>query len=102
MRHTEVTPRLSDHARERCVQMGISTKVPKRIWRNRMLVRPMLGQDPRTLVTSPDVPGYIAVVDESGWANNGGAPVIVTVMFDCYDEYIREGETYRLGNRRAS
>jgi hypothetical protein len=91
----EETPRLTDHARERCVQMEISTKVAKRIWQHRTLKRPMCadadGLDTdRVLVTAADYPEYVVVVDEKGWFGQGGPPVIVTVLFNCEGRFVRD------------
>jgi hypothetical protein len=88
----EQTPQLSEHARERCAQMGITTKVAKRIWKTRTLIRG--AREGCLLVTSTEVPEYAIVVDENGWL--GGPPVVVTVLFRCYEEYVRDGETYRV------
>ena len=88
------TPRFSDHARQRCQEMGISTKVAKRIWQTRMVTRPLRGQAPRVVVASTVEPDYKLVVDPTGWYGDGGPPVVVTVLFNCYDPYIREGATY--------
>ena len=87
----ELTPIMTQHARERCAEMGISTKVAKRIWQHRTLVRGMDDQH-RMVVTSTEHPGYALVVDETG----GGAPVVVTVLFAATEQYVREGKTYRV------
>jgi hypothetical protein len=79
------TPVLTEHARERCVQMHVRTREIKRLWRTRGVVRPLQGQD-RVVVTSPEVPGYAAVMDVTG-----DKPVVVTVLFDEVEEYERDG-----------
>jgi hypothetical protein len=75
--------------------MGISTKVAKRVWQTRTLIRSD-RQEGRVLVSSASVSGYVLVVDERGWRGEGEVPLVVTVLFACYDEYVREGETYRV------
>lgn len=35
-----MTPRLTDHARKRCAEMGISTKIAKRVIQHADLTRP--------------------------------------------------------------
>lgn len=60
-------PIISDHARERCVQMGISTKVAKRILRNPTLVLPdFQGDEDRRFVHSCDEPLYAIVTEDLG------------------------------------
>lgn len=85
------TPKLTDHARERCQQMGISTKVAKKIWRERTLVRPLISQD-RVIVHAASVPDFVICVDPAGWLGVGGAPVIVTVLFNETEHYERDGQ----------
>lgn len=80
-----VTAVMTEHARERCAQMQIRTREIKRLWRTRGVVRPMRGHDGRVMVTSPEVPGYAAVVDL-----RGEKPKVVTVFFDIAEEYIRD------------
>ena len=88
------TPVLTDHARERCAEMGIPAKLAKRIWRNRTLTRGLHDQH-RVIATCADHPDYSLVVDDTG-----EVPVIITVLFTCVDKYTREGTTYRV--KRAS
>ena len=93
----EETPRLTDHARERCVQMGITTKVAKRVWQHRTLKRPECAdtdglQSDRVIVTAADHPDYVLIVDETGWFGQGGPPVIVTVLFNAGGRFLRDGE----------
>ena len=82
--------------------MGISTKVAKRVWQSRGATWPLVEQAPRIMATSPEVPGYAVVVDPTGWAGRGQVPVIVTVVFDCVDEYVRDGETYHVTEKWVS
>jgi len=92
-----VTPTLTHHARERCKEMGISTKVAKRIWQHRTMTRQVWAR--RLIVTSTTEPDYaIVVVEPQDWV--GGdvptVPVVVTVLFAVEEEYVREGSTYRV------
>lgn len=85
------TPRLTRHARERCAEMGISTKVAKRIVRYADLTRP--GRPNTGLLVSccDQYPDYIVVHTDPAVED----PVyIVTVSFRCGIEYIRNGTTY--------
>ena len=95
MQHSEETPIITEHARERCAQMGISTKVAKRIWQQRTLVRGQSTHD-NLIVKSADVPGYVIVVDEHGWGEEGQRPVVVTVLFDVVEDVVRDGASYRV------
>lgn len=88
-----VTPVLTQHARERCAEMGIRTRVVKQIWRHRTLTWPLRDQD-RTVVTSDEQPRYALVVDE-----HCEPPVVVTVLFNNTETYVREGETFRVVER---
>lgn len=92
-----VTPVMSTHARERCAEMGIPTKLAKAIW-----IRQQGGHggtsypDPsrgtgRLIVRADEFPGYAIVVDP-----HSDRPVIVTVLFDSQEQYVREGRTYRV------
>lgn len=68
------TPRLSDHARQRCAEMKVNTKVAKRVWQNRSVCREDV--DGRLLVTSVDYPDWLAVVARAELED----PVIVTLL----------------------
>jgi len=77
--------------------MGISTKVAKRVWQHRSVTRPMHDQVlNRVLASSTTEPDYVVVVDEHGWNSEGGVPVIITVLFACSEEYVRDGAGYRV------
>jgi hypothetical protein len=95
MTSTEETPIITDHARVRCAQMGISTKVAKRIWQQRTLVRGQATHD-NLIVKSAEVPGYVIVVDEHGWGEADQRPVVVTVLFDTQEDVVRDGASYRV------
>jgi hypothetical protein len=83
-----MTPKMTNHGRERCVEMGISTKVPKRIVRDPSITH--VAKDGRMIATSDVHPEYAVVyaVDEDGthW--------IVTVLFNTQVRYKREGATW--------
>jgi hypothetical protein len=85
-----VTPKLTKHARERCEQMRITTRTAKRVWQTRVLTRGMHGQSGRVIATSAEYPEYAVVVDPDGWQGEGGVPVIITVLFNTGEEYIRD------------
>lgn len=83
-----MTPRISQHARERCAEMGISTKIAKQIIRRPDLIRPSrsVGGSEKGLVmvTSDRYPEYAVVycpADE----------VVVTVLFRTCERYRRDG-----------
>lgn len=85
------TPRLLPHARERCAEMGISTKVAKAIVKAPAMTycgKP--GTDSRVAV-SDDIPEYAVVFYPETEAL---PPIIVTVVFRTPDDYVRDGETY--------
>jgi predicted transcriptional regulator len=89
---SEVTPVMSKHARERCAEMEISTKVAKRIWRFWSVKRGMHDQaEGKLMVTSAEEPDYAVIVD-----TRHEVPIIVTVLFNERDVYVREGVGYRL------
>lgn len=88
------TPVLSRHARQRCAEMGISTKVAKAIHRTRDLTYPgsPTTAEPALVAFSEDHPGYAIV-----YIPRAASPdVIVTVVFREEGDYIRQGETYEL------
>lgn len=86
----QVTPRLTVHARERCAEMGLTTKTAKRIYQHRSVTYPGNRGSGCIFVVSNDYPGYAVVVNEE----QEDRPVIVTVVFQTYGEYIRKGTTY--------
>ncbi len=88
---SEVTPVMSRHARERCAEMEISTKVAKRIWRFWSVKRGMHDQEGKLMVTSAEEPDYAVVVDI-----RPEVPIIVTVLFNEKDVYVRDGAEYKL------
>lgn len=86
------TPVMSHHARQRCVEMGISTKVAKRIVQTSYLTyagRP--GSPPGTKVhLSHEHSEYAAVTAPS----DEGGEVVLTVLFRTQEEYVRNGTTF--------
>lgn len=84
------TPRMSIHARERCAEMGISTKVAKRIVQRPDLTRPgstKPGEDGRLIAVADAYPEYAVVFDPVDL-------VIVSVLFRTEVEYTREGDHF--------
>lgn len=94
------TPVMSRHARERCAEMGISTKVAKRI-----AARPSLtyGGNPGTpsrVHVSDEHPEYAVVVGPP--PSPGARPVVVTVLFREHQDYVRNGAVCILADRKAA
>lgn len=87
------TPVMTEHARQRCLEMGISTKVPKQIVRRANLVRPDKPGSARCVMQSSKHPGYVAVVEEVE-ASEPPAYVVITVMFNDPGFKARKGVTY--------
>lgn len=85
------TPRLTPHARERCVEMGISTKVAKAIVRHADVRYPARPGQPGIAALSDVYPGYAVVYVER---DAGEPPVVVTVLFNAQDFAARNGTTY--------
>lgn len=87
------TPILSDHARERCAEMQISTKVAKAIYRHADVIRPgrpaIRDDIPRQIAHSDLYPDYTVVFVETS-----EGPVIITVLFKTQDFYVRDGATF--------
>lgn len=84
-----MTPRLTDHARARCAEMGISTKVAKAIVRHADIRRPAKPDEPGIAATSRRHPDYAVV-----YVERADGPVIVTVLFNTREFYARAGTTY--------
>jgi hypothetical protein len=80
------TPRITRHAAERCLQMGVSTKVAKRIAQRPSLVLPdFSGRPERRFMVSEAEPDYAVVVDVEDNA-------VVTVMYRDHAQYRRREE----------
>jgi hypothetical protein len=76
-------PIISGHARERCAEMGISTKVAKRIHRHASMILPdFSGNEERSFMYSSREPGY-AIVVEAGTPRD----TVVTVLIWSPDQY---------------
>lgn len=102
------TPVLTVHARARCEEMAISTKVAKRILRSGRVTTYPANRDARggryahpedaRAAVAPEEPGYAAVYVE----RPDGTLVVLTVLFNTRDEYVRDGVTYRPVNSDGS
>lgn len=79
------TPRMSDHARQRCEEMGISTKVVKRIVQHQTCSYPSASHYPgeRRLVSSDLYPEYLVVVQA------GDPEEVVTVLLKSEENLCR-------------
>jgi hypothetical protein len=84
------TPVLSRHARQRCLEMGISTKVAKRIVQRPNLRRPGNPGTGTVVATSYEHPGYAVVFVHPPEQ----APLVVTVLFDTREFTARAGRTF--------
>lgn len=84
-----MTPRIVPHARNRCAEMGISTKVAKQIVRHPSLVRPDYPGSDRQLIESDRHPAYAVIYDPDDNA-------VVTVIFNTHQSSARKGATYTL------
>jgi hypothetical protein len=84
------TPRLTAHARARCAEMGVPTKVAKRIVQHADIVRPGNRGTGCLVSVSDDYPDYIVVHTDPA----DGPVEIVTVSFRTGGTYIRDGATY--------
>lgn len=97
MRPDRPTPRLTDHARERCVEMAVRTKVVKSILRDPDLDVPSSDRYPGFRVaTSRSHPDYAVPY----FVADDGVPVAVTVLFNTRAPYVRVGATYELTEER--
>lgn len=84
-----ITPKMTKHAVQRCAEMGISTKVAKRIVRNPSITH--AAREGRMVATSVDHPDYAVVYaadreTESVW--------VITVLFNTQVRYERNGVTW--------
>lgn len=84
------TPRLTHHARERCAEMGLSTKVAKAIVQRPTMTYPSRSRDGHMalIATSVHVPEYAVVFLPED------PPLILTVVFREQRTYVRDGESY--------
>lgn len=81
---------ISRHARARCEEMGISTKVAKRIVQRPNLRRPGNPGTGATVATSYEHPGYAVVFVHPPEQ----PPLVVTVLFNTRDFRARAGRTF--------
>lgn len=88
MNEYPATPILSQHARERCAEMGIRTRVAKDIVRHADVVRAGKRGDDALMATSDRYPEYAVVFGPRD------PPIIVTVLFREQETYVRNGSTY--------
>lgn len=80
-----VTPIITPHARDRCAEMGVSTKVAKRIVREPSTTRPdPQGHPRRRFVWSAVEPDYAVVVDVES-----APPVVCTVLYYTSEPFTR-------------
>lgn len=87
------TPVMSKHARERCAEMGISTKVAKRIWRRPTLMTyPGNPGSGATVAVSREWPEYMVV----GVERDDEPDLIVSIMFRSPKVYVRNGTTFEV------
>lgn len=85
-------PRMTLHARQRCAEMGISTKVAKRMVKNPSVTHTTKkGGGDRIVCTSVEYPLY-AVVYATG---DDGITWIITVLFNTQVRYERNGVTWQ-------
>lgn len=85
-----MTPRLTHHARERCAEMEIPTKVAKQIAQRGEVrypgTRGREGGDTRVVLWSGE-PEYCVVMDAE-------ESVVITVLFRTTEYYARAGSTF--------
>lgn len=95
-----MTPRITKHARQRCEEMGISTKVAKQIVRHADVTHTTdsRGRECQRFVCKSDKhPGYAVAYFKAP----DGVPVVCTVLFDTAEEYVRLGATFAPVTKRA-
>lgn len=81
-----LTPRLTDHARLRCIQMEVSTKRVKHIVQNPSMVLPGPPELNAEFIATADYDKKIQVayvIDERG------RPVVITVLWNTQEDYVR-------------
>lgn len=82
-----LTPRLSDHARLRCIQMEVNTKRAKRIVQHPSMVipGPPSNKDSFIATSADDKELQVAyAIDEDG------RPIIITVLWNTQEFYVRD------------
>lgn len=93
------TPRLTMHARERCVEMGIGTEIAKRIVQRPTLTRPGRPGTDCVVAESRDYPDYAVVYKQPPGCDY---PLIVTVIFNARDFAERARVTYVKQSARSA
>ena len=81
-----LTPRLSDHARLRCIQMEVSTKRVKHIVQQPSMVVPGPPSNPNSFVATADYDPELRV--PYGFEEDG-RPLIITVLWNTQEDYVR-------------
>jgi hypothetical protein len=84
----QITPVLTEHARERCREMGISTKVAKWIVLHADVRRPGKPGSDALIATSDEHPGYAVVYAPEQ------PPLVITVVFRTVENYMRAGAEF--------
>ena len=82
------TPKLSQHARDRCREMGISTRRAKRVVQHQTTTYPSTGHDNGGLIVQSAGDPEIAVV----W--DPATNTILTVVPRVQEDYIRLADGY--------
>ena len=88
--------RYTRHALDRMVEMGVGRDVVEDILRRPSLTRPSARGDRDNgvrMAVSDSHPQYAVVYHPNDLTH--GPYVVVTVVFRTYDQYVREGDTYR-------
>lgn len=84
-------PKMTEHARQRCAEMGISTKVAKRMVKNPSVTHTTKkGDGDRIICTSDEYPLYVVVYS----VGRDGNIWIITVLFNTQIRYKREGASW--------
>ena len=88
------TPVMSTHARDRCAEMGISTKVAKTIAMNPSITYAGApdGLPGSMVCLSDEYPQYAVVTAPGRW--EADVTVVITVLFRTPERYTRNGATF--------
>jgi hypothetical protein len=79
------TPKLTHHARQRCLEMGVTTKRVKRMVRQPDVDRPSRGR--RRIAVRDDDPAIACVYEQDE------PPLVITVLWRTQELYERHGRT---------
>lgn len=86
-------PKMTHHAKVRCAEMGISTKVAKRMVKNPSVTHTtQKGGGNRVICTSTEYPLYAVVYSNP---DDDGIVWIITVLFNTQVRYDRNGITWK-------